>query len=320
MEPLLQLEHVSKGFMLTGKRRVQALQDVNLQVMKGETLGIVGESGCGKSTLARVIMGVYPKIEGSLYFHGEKLDLRRRKHRLAFAKKVQMVFQDPYSSLNPRMTVGDIVAENLVIQHNLTKKEREARVFELLESVGLQKAHAGRFPNEFSGGQRQRIGIARALALKPELLICDEPVAALDVSIQSQIMNLLKGLGKETGLTYIFIAHDMNMVHYLSDRVAVMYLGHIMEIGSTKEIYSTPLHPYTRLLLESVLTVESREQPISGKRVGADEISLSAGSVTGCPFAGLCKCAEERCMNEKPALKEIFGGHLAACHYADQNR
>lgn len=320
MEPLLQLEHVSKGFTIMGKQRIQALEDVNLLVMKGETLGIVGESGCGKSTLARVIMGVYPKIEGSLYFHGEKLDLRRRKHRLAFARKVQMVFQDPYSSLNPRMTVGDIVAENMVIQNKLTKKEREARVFELLESVGLQKTHAGRFPNEFSGGQRQRIGIARALALNPELLICDEPVAALDVSIQSQIMNLLKGLGKETGLTYIFIAHDMNMVHYLSDRVAVMYLGHIMEIGRTKEIYTTPLHPYTRLLLESVLSIESREQPISGKRAEADEIPLSAGPVKGCPFAGRCKFAEERCMNEKPALEEISDGHLAACHYADQNR
>lgn len=320
MEPLLQLEHVSKGFTINGKGRVQALQDVNLLVMKGETLGIVGESGCGKSTLARVIMGVYPKIEGKLYFHGEKLELKGRKHRLAFAKKVQMVFQDPYSSLNPRMTVGDIVAENLVIQNQLTKQEREARVFQLLESVGLQKEHAGRFPNEFSGGQRQRIGIARALALEPELLICDEPVAALDVSIQSQIMNLLKGLGKEKGLTYIFIAHDMNMVNYISDRVAVMYLGHIMEIGGTKEIYGTPVHPYTRLLLDSVLTVDSRDQPISGKETEADEISLSVGPVKGCPFAGRCKWVKERCINEKPALKEISGGHLAACHYADQNR
>lgn len=320
MEPLLQLEHVSKGFTINDKQRVQALQDVNLKINKGETLGIVGESGCGKSTLARVIMGVYPKVEGNLYFHGEKLDLKRRKHRLAFANKVQMVFQDPYSSLNPRMTVGDIVAENLVIQNRLTKKERETRVFELLESVGLQTAHAGRFPNEFSGGQRQRIGIARALALEPELLICDEPIAALDVSIQSQIMNLLKRLGKEIGLTYVFIAHDMNMVHYISDRVAVMYLGHIMEIGRTKEIYRTPQHPYTRLLLESVLTVDSREQLIRGKRTEADDMSLAAGSIKGCPFAGRCKRAKERCMNEKPALKEISGGHLAACHYTEQNQ
>lgn len=320
MEPLLQLEHVSKGFTINDKRRVQALQDVNLKINKGETLGIVGESGCGKSTLARVIMGVYPKVEGNLYFHGAKLDLKRRKHRLAFANKVQMVFQDPYSSLNPRMTVGDIVAENLVIQNRLTKKERENRVFELLESVGLQTAHAGRFPNEFSGGQRQRIGIARALALEPELLICDEPIAALDVSIQSQIMNLLKRLGKEIGLTYVFIAHDMNMVHYISDRVAVMYLGHIMEIGRTKEIYRTPQHPYTRLLLESVLTVDSREQIISGKRTEADDMSLAAGSIKGCPFAVRCKRTKERCMNEKPALKEISGGHLAACHYTEQNQ
>ncbi len=315
MEALLRLAHISKNFSLRGNRKIQALCDINLDVYQRETLGIVGESGCGKSTLARVIMGVYPAAEGQVYFHGQALDLSRRKGRLAFAEKVQMIFQDPYTSLNPRMKVEDIVAENLLIHHRLGPKERKKRVSELLDAVGLQAAHAGRFPGEFSGGQRQRIGIARALALNPELLVCDEPISALDVSIQSQIMNLLKRLGQELGLTYIFIAHDLNMVYYISSRVAVMYLGHIVELAKTEELRQQPMHPYTRLLGEAVLKPDPDWRPESDAWIKHDEVQQAQGTPAGCPFARRCPKQQPLCLAQAPQLQELAPAHWAACHY-----
>ena len=320
MEPLLRLNHISKSFTLKGTQKVAALQDVSLEVYKGETLGIVGESGCGKSTLARSIMGIYPGVKGEIYFKGSLLDLKSRKNRLAFAEKVQMIFQDPYSSLNPRMTVGDIVAENLVIQRQLDKHEQMQRVYEILAAVGLQSGCAARYPHEFSGGQRQRIGIARALAVNPELLICDEPISALDVSIQSQIMNLLKQLKSDLALTYIFIAHDLNMVHYIADRVAVMYQGHILELAPAETIYETPGHPYTKLLLEAVLRPEPGEESNVSEDIYQNTGALNAGQKRGCPYYERCPLRNARCEMEKAELKEASKGHFVACHYVLESR
>lgn len=257
MEPLLELKNLSKVFG-RGKQQAFALKNVNLKVYKGETLGIVGESGSGKSTLARIVMGVYTASKGEILVHGVPLDLRRHKARKAFARQAQMIFQDPYASLDPRMTVEDILMENLEIQGGRSKKENQLEVEKLLEMVGLSKDYRTRYPHEFSGGQRQRIGIARALTLGPELIICDEPISALDISIQSQIMNLLIQLKEENELTLVFIGHDLNMVRYISDRIAVIHQGEIVEIGETEEIYQNPKHFYTKTLLNAALTLENR--------------------------------------------------------------
>lgn len=254
MEELLRLTNVSKSFSTGTGHKKQVLNQINLTVKQGETLGIVGESGCGKSTLARLIMGVYPLSAGEILFHGEPLTLNRQKNRKEFARHVQMIFQDPYTSLDPRMSVEAILSENLEIQGKTSNEERRQRVYKLLEMVGLSGEYAGRFPHEFSGGQRQRIGIARALALEPELILCDEPISSLDISIQSQIMNLLIQLKKNLGLTYVFIAHDLTMVRYISDRIAVMHDGKIVEMGDTEEVYEHPQHPYTRKLLQAQLS------------------------------------------------------------------
>ena len=223
-----------------------------MNIYKGETLGVVGESGCGKSTLGRVVMGIYHPTKGKISYSGKEVDLKKTKDRFEYSKKAQIVFQDPYASLNPRMTVGDIIAEGMEIHNMYDKAKRQQRVYELLETVGLNKEHANRFPHEFSGGQRQRIGIARALAIEPEFLVCDEPISALDVSIQSQVINLLKELQERLGLTYMFIAHDLNIVKYISDRIAVMYLGNLVEMADSDELYTHTLHPYSQALLASV--------------------------------------------------------------------
>lgn len=312
MEPLLQLEQVSKSFPLKSGRRVDALSEVSLTVYPGETLGIVGESGCGKSTLAKTIMGVYPNAKGNLLFCGKPLRLQTRKARLAFAEKAQMIFQDPYTALNPRMRVEDIIAENLTIHKHGTPEERGKRVRELLREVGLQAEHAGRFPSEFSGGQRQRIGIARALALRPSLLICDEPISALDVSIQSQIMNLLKRLQAEQGFACIFIAHDLNMVRYLSSRIAVMYRGRVVELGTSDALYEAPRHPYTQLLAKAVLSPVPG--PLGQVPAGAAEKAGIPEMQTGCPFAARCPHADLQCA-AVPPLRDSGDGHMVACHH-----
>ncbi|CAL1524194.1 MULTISPECIES: oligopeptide ABC transporter ATP-binding protein OppF [Bacillus] len=252
-EKLLEIKHLKQHFV-TPRGTVKAVDDLSFDIYKGETLGLVGESGCGKSTTGRSIIRLYEATDGEVLFNGENVHGKKsRRKLLEFNRKMQMIFQDPYASLNPRMTVADIIAEGLDI-HKLakTKKERMQRVHELLETVGLNKEHANRYPHEFSGGQRQRIGIARALAVDPEFIIADEPISALDVSIQAQVVNLMKELQKEKGLTYLFIAHDLSMVKYISDRIGVMYFGKLVELAPADELYENPLHPYTKSLLSAI--------------------------------------------------------------------
>ena len=252
-QPLLEVSHLKKYFNASGGGVVKAVDDVSFTIYKGETLGMVGESGCGKTTCGRTAMGLYPKTDGQVLFDGIDVHRLRGADKMRFARRAQIIFQDPYASLNPRMTVADIIAEGIDI-HGLAKDrtERTERVYELLEMVGLNKEHANRFAHEFSGGQRQRIGIARAFAVRPEFIMCDEPISALDVSIQAQIVNLLVKLQREMGMTYLFIAHDLAMVKHISDRIAVMYLGTIVELTESARLYEKPLHPYTQALLSAI--------------------------------------------------------------------
>lgn len=319
MEKLLELNDVSKSFSLGRKHKNIAVNHVNLTIYKGETLGLVGESGCGKSTLARVIMGVYPSSEGEILFQGKKLELHRQSARKAFAQHTQMIFQDPYMSLDPYMTVESIIAENLKVHNMLDKDARTQKVYELLEMTGLSREHAGRFPHEFSGGQRQRINIARALVVQPNFIICDEPVSALDNSIQSQIINLLYKLKMELGLTYLFISHDLSMVRYISDRIAVMYAGRIVEIGNAEEVYKTPLHPYTQMLLCAVLTPNPKDGNILEEEIDVqDESENILNCEKGCPFVKRCKVSTERCVKEMPKLFEYKQNHLVACYMTSE--
>ncbi len=312
MEPLLEIKDVSKTFSLGKKRKLHALDGVSLEVYPGETLGIVGESGCGKSTLARVIMGIYDPSSGEVKYRGQKVDLKNHRARMEYAQKVQMIFQDTYSSLDPRMTVEAIIAENMEIQGGFDVDGRRGRIHELLEMVGLPGEAANRYPHEFSGGQRQRVGIARALVLHPELIICDEPISALDMSIQSQVMNLLIELKERLKLTYVFIAHDLNMVRYISNRIAVLYDGCLVELADTEELYSSPLHPYTKLLLSTALTPDSKQNKLSANDLsGAERVVNTQG---GCPFYGRCRYCMDQCETCAPALRQEKPGHFVACH------
>ena len=313
-EILVEAKGLCKYFKTSNGHMVHAVENVDLTIQRGETLGLVGESGCGKSTLGRTMMGIYPATKGSLFYDGKPVDLKNRRSRLAFAKKAQIVFQDPYASLDPRMTVGSIINEGMVIHQMYDAQKRRERVEELLATVGLNREHANRFPHEFSGGQRQRIGIARALAIEPEFIVCDEPISALDVSIQAQVINLLHDLQQELNLTYLFIAHDLNVVKYISDRIAVMYLGSIMELASSDELYAHTLHPYSQALLSAVpipdpdLELEKKRQILEG------EIPSPIHRPAGCPFCTRCPRATEKCRQEMPQLKEAAPGHLVACH------
>lgn len=248
---LLKIDNVSKHFRVSGGI-LKAVNGVSLEIKKGETLGLVGESGCGKSTLGRVVMGIYEPTKGKIVYNGKEVHINNAKNRLAYAKHAQMIFQDPYASLNPRMTVESIIAEGMEIHGMYTPEKRKQRVHELLELVGLNKEHANRFPHEFSGGQRQRIGIARAMIMEPELVVADEPISALDVSIRAQVLNLLKEAQRERGVTYLFIAHDLSVVRFISDRIAVIYRGEIVELAEAEELFNHPIHPYTRALLSAV--------------------------------------------------------------------
>lgn len=310
---LLSLQNVSKTFKVDAGI-VKAVTNVSFDIDKGETVGLVGESGCGKSTLGRVVMGVYQPTEGKIIYDGEELHIHSGKDRYKYAKKAQMIFQDPYASLNSRMTVGNIISEGMEIHNMYTPEKRKERVAELLELVGLNKEHANRFPHEFSGGQRQRIGIARALAIEPEFLVCDEPISALDVSIQSQVINLLIDLQKKLGLTYLFIAHDLDIVRYISDRIVVMYLGHIVEIGESNEIYSNALHPYSQALLSAVPIPDPDLEKQKKRIILEGDIPSPINLPAGCPFAGRCQYAREECIASKPELKEVKPGHFVACH------
>lgn len=294
---------------------VKAVDNVDFEVRRGEVFGIVGESGCGKSTLGKSICKLIEPTDGSIVLDGEEIAKYTQKQMRPIRKKVQMVFQDPYASLNPRMSVRDIVAEPLII-HGLTKtrEETDKKVVELLRRVGLDDYHANRYPHEFSGGQRQRIGIAKALSLNPKFIVCDEPVSALDVSIQAQILNLLKSLQKELHLTLLFVGHGLGAVNYVSDRIAVMYLGKIVEIGEAKEIFRHPVHPYTQALIEAV-PVPDPEEKERRKEFLAGEIGDSANPPMGCRFHPRCPYATPECAKQVPKLLELAGcpGHLVAC-------
>ena len=303
-----------KAWPWTPAATLKAVDGVSFDLRAGETLGIVGESGCGKSTLARACLNLIPATAGEVVWQGKALRPDDHAAWLAARRDIQIIFQDPYASLNPRMNVGAIVGEALII-HQLTKTRRqfEERVVDLLETVGLQVDHMGRYPNEFSGGQRQRIGIARALAVEPKLIICDEPVSALDVSIQAQVINLLEDLQQKFGLAYLFIAHDLAVVEHISERIAVMYLGRIVEMASARALYTSPRHPYTEALLSAV--------PIPDPKVKRQRIRLQ-GEVpspinppTGCHFHTRCPIAQPRCSAEAPPLKQSAGGHWVACHF-----
>lgn len=315
MMALLEVKNLSKHFVVERSfwgrptKILKAVNNVSMSINKGETLGLVGESGCGKSTTGRTIMGLYRPTSGEVVFNNEIISAQNKMH-----KDIQMIFQDPYASLNPRMTVADIIGEPLDI-HRLynTANEKNRRIYELLSLVGLSREQANRFPHEFSGGQRQRIGIARALACEPKLIICDEPISALDVSIQAQVINLLEELQQYLGLTYLFIAHDLAMVRYISQNVAVMYLGRIVEKAKTEDLYENPLHPYTKALLSSIPVPDPKIEKTKRRIQLKGELPNPLNPPPGCPFNTRCFCAKDICRREIPQLRNINGRYIA-CH------
>ena len=304
---------VTKG-LFSKKQIVKAVDDVSFDVMPNETFGLVGESGCGKTTLGRTIVKLYDPVEGSIEFMGKDIANLKGAELKAYRKDMQMIFQDPYASLNPRMTVGEIIKEPMII-HNIynTDAEREERVVELLRIVGLKPDHIRRYPAEFSGGQRQRIGIAIALAVNPKFIVCDEPISALDVSIQAQVINLLENIQKEMGLSYLFIAHDLSMVKHISDKIGVMYLGHMVEMGKSEDVYHRPLHPYTTALLSAIPIPDPDVAKAKSRILLEGEIPSPINPPAGCPFSTRCPKATERCHKEMPQPIEV-GGRMVACH------
>ncbi|MBQ7600470.1 MAG: ATP-binding cassette domain-containing protein [Clostridia bacterium] len=315
--PLVEARHLKKYFQVNvgafKTAPLKAVNDVSFSIMRGETLGMVGESGCGKTTVGRTLLQLYKPTGGEIIYDGEKIESPASLKK--FRTKASMVFQDPYSSLNPRMTVMDIIAEPLDV-HKLcrTKEERRERVLQLMDYVGLNSEHASRYAHEFSGGQRQRIGIARALAVKPEFMVCDEPVSALDVSIQAQVINMFDELQDRLGLTYLFIAHDLLVVRHISDRIAVMYLGKMVELASAGEIYDRPLHPYTKSLISAVPLPDPEKARANRRIILKGDIPSPLRAPSGCPFRTRCAYATEACAESMPELKDVSGGHLVACH------
>ena len=290
---------------------------MSFTIHKGETFGIVGESGCGKTTCGKTCTGILTKTDGQVLYQGKDVHQMSKAERNAFTQKVQTIFQDPYASLDPRMTVSSIIEEGMVIHGMYDAKRRQERVYELLELVGLNKEHANRFPHEFSGGQRQRIGIARALAIEPEFIVCDEPISALDVSIQSQIINLLHDLQQQLGLTFLFIAHDLNIVKYISDRIAVMYLGNVVELASSDDLYAHTLHPYSKALLSAVPIPDPSAEAQKHRQILSGDVPSPINTPKGCNFAGRCPVACDKCRESKPQLREIRPGHFCACHLVE---
>ncbi|MBQ3371096.1 MAG: ATP-binding cassette domain-containing protein [Mogibacterium sp.] len=324
---LLEIKDLKKHFTVKkgGFRNhltVKAVDGVSMDIFKGETLGLVGESGCGKTTLGRTIIRLYEPTSGSIFYDGKPIYDSEKKiaeKMLPYRRKMQIIFQDPSASLDPRMTVGEIVGEALDIHKLYTGKgERTERINQLLEAVGLNTEHSNRFPHEFSGGQQQRIGIARALAVEPEFIVCDEPISALDVSIQSQVVNMLEDLQEQLGLTYLFIAHDISVVRHISNRIGVMYLGNMVELAESYELYRNPIHPYTKTLMSAVpipdpVVTRSRERLIL-----EGDIPSPINPPSGCKFHTRCPYATERCKQETPVFKDYGGGHFAACHLLEK--
>ncbi|MFD2045328.1 ABC transporter ATP-binding protein [Ornithinibacillus salinisoli] len=319
-EKLLEIRDLKRHFRVDRQNVLKAVDGITFDIFKGETFGLVGESGCGKSTAGRTILRLYEATDGAVNFQGENVHAKKSKKELKkFNQNMQMIFQDPYASLNPRMTVKDIIAEGMDI-HGLakTKKERSDRVNELLETVGLNVDHGNRYPHEFSGGQRQRIGIARALAVDPDFIVADEPISALDVSIQAQVVNLLKKLQKERNLTYLFIAHDLSMVKHISDRVGVMYLGNMVEIATSDELYEEPLHPYTRALLSAIPVSDPEVERTRERIILEGDVPSPVNPPSGCRFRTRCPLATEVCAKVDPKFQEYKNGHWVACHVYDE--
>ncbi len=317
---LLEVKNLKKYFKIDSKTWLKAVDDVSFGIEEGETLGLVGESGCGKSTLGRTIIGLYPPTDGSILFEGQDITHLTAKEKVALTKKMQIIYQDPYACLDPRMTVADIIAEGLDIHGICKGEQRRKRIYELLRLVGMNEEHANRFPHEFSGGQRQRIGIARALAIDPKFIICDEPISALDVSIQAQVVNLLEDLQKQLGLTYLFIAHDISMVAHISDRIAVMYLGAMAELAPSKDIMESPLHPYTKALLSAVPFADPDASRARNRIKLAGDVPSPMSAQTGCKFASRCSQCTKACREEAPTLREVRPGHFVSCHLYDEER
>ncbi len=325
-EKLVEVLHLQQYFPARGtngkKAVVQAVDDVSFFIRRGETLGLVGESGCGKTTVGRTLLRLYEPTDGTILYDGNVIFDKKKKiavDMLPYRRKMQMVFQDPYASLDPRMTIGDIVGESIDI-HKLAanKKERHDRIIALLERVGLNSEHANRYPHEFSGGQRQRVGIARALAVDPEFIVCDEPVSALDVSIQAQVVNMFEDLQKDLGLTYLFIAHDLSVVRHISDRIGVMYLGHLVELADSFELISHSVHPYTRSLISAIPEADPKAARANKRIPLQGDVPSPLNPPSGCRFRTRCPYADEQCAAECPQLKEIGAGHYAACHHLDR--
>lgn len=318
LNKILEVKELKKHFTVGRGQILQAVNDVTFHVNKGETFGMVGESGCGKSTIGRTILGLYEKTGGEVLYDGKEIHALNEKERFDYYRKMQMIFQDPYASLNPRSTVKEVISEPMEVHGLFTsKKEQMDRVYQLLEEVGLNRDHANRYPHEFSGGQRQRIGIARALALDPDFIIADEPISALDVSVQAQVVNLLKELQEEKGLTFLFIAHDLSMVKQISDRIGVMYLGNLVELTTSAKLYDNPLHPYTQALLSAIPIPDPDLEENRERIILEGDLPSPINPPSGCVFRTRCPFAMEVCSIKKPVWQEVEPDHYVACHLYD---